>query len=214
MLNFNINVNDGVSPDLRAKLEGLQNTAPLMQKLGETLAKSVRAHFMVRDKEGNAKGWPSRHFWTREGRANTALTYHNANEAVVTIASPAIYHKLMGGEVVPKRGRALAIPASAAAYAAGQPSAMNKDMLEFVPLNSGGLVGMLVERQHDVLRRTKKGFRQGGLASRKGGAIWYWLMAKVTHKPDPRTLPEDAEAEAQVYFAANNYLAGIMSKTG
>lgn len=211
MLNIDISRENGISPHLRETLARLKNTAPLMNKLGQTLAKSVRAHFMARDKEGNAKGWPSRHFWSKEGAGNTALTYYNANEAVVAISSEAIWHKFLGGEVRPKRGRALAIPNSAAAYAAGQPSSMNKDFLEFVPLNLGGLVGMLVERQHDVLRKTKKGFKQGGLSSRKGGAIWYWLMAKVTHKPDPRTLPPDEELEARVFSAADSYLQQIFA---
>lgn len=208
MLKIDITKEDGISPHLQATLADLKNTRPLMRKLGEGLVTDIRAHFAARDQEPNARGWPKAHFWARAGRRNTALNFYNDTEAVVSIASEAIAHKLEGGEVRPKRGRALAIPNSAEAYKAGQPSSMNKDMLEFIPLNMGGLVGMLVERQHDVLRKTKKGFKQG---EKRGGKIWYWLMAKVTHKPDPRTLPPDDEIEARVYSAADNYLQQIFA---
>lgn len=208
MLNIDISREDGISPHLRETLASLKNTRRLLQKAGNELALAIRAHFAARDDEPIARGWPKQHFWAREGRSNTALSYFNDTEAVVSISSEAIWHKLVGGEVRPKRGRALAIPNSAAAYAAGQPSSMNKDMLEFVPLNLGGLVGMLVERQHDVLRKTKKGFKQG---EKRGGTIWFWLMAKVTHKPDPRTLPPEEELEARVFSAADSYLQQIFS---
>lgn len=207
MLNIDIQIENGISPDLREKLALLKNSTPLLQKTGEELAKSIRKHFVARDSEGNKHGWPSRHFWSREGRNNTALTSFNDQEAVVSIASEAIGHKVYGGEVRPARGRALAIPASAEAYRAGQPSAMNKDMLEFVPLNAGGLVGMLVERQSDVLRKTKKGFRRGG---QRGGNIWFWLMAKVTHAADPRALPPQEELEERVFSVAEAYLHRVL----
>lgn len=215
MIKPEITVADGVSPQLQDALFALRDKRPLLQKAGETLARALRAHFMARDREGNKHGWPRRRFWSREGRRNTALTRCDEHEAEVTIASEAIAHKLVGGAVYPKRGRALAIPNTAQAYRAIQPSAMDKDMLDYVPLKTGtGLVGMLIERQHDLLRRTKKGLRPGGLASRKGGTIWFWLVAKATHRPDPNTLPPDRELENTVYAAANNYLQAILDKAG
>lgn len=203
MIHLDLQIQDGINPHLRRTLAALQNTRPLMQRIGKTLARAIRAHFTARDAQPNAKGWPKRHFWATEGTRNTALTRVDESTAIVSISSPAIAHKLTGGVITPKRGRALAIPATAEAYKAIQPSAMAEDRLEFVPLNLGGLVGMLVERQHDTLRKTKKGFRQG---KTQGGKIWFWLMAKVTHKPDPNALPEDADLEALAYSTADAYL--------
>lgn len=203
MISINIQSSDNVSPFIRDNIAKLEHTRPLMQLLGEDLAKSLRAHFALRDAQPNAHRWTKRHFWLHEGRRNTALASFSDNEAVVSIASEAIAHKLHGGEVRPKRGRALAIPACNEAYRAGQPSAMNKDMLEFVPLKLGGLVGMLIERQHDVIRRTKQGFKQG---QKRGGKIWFWLMAKVTHRPDPQTLPPQADLDMQANALVENYL--------
>ena len=125
MITLEIKVQDEASPHLLQTLAALENTLPLMRKIGEELARTIREHFRMRDQEPNAKGWPKRHFWSREGRSNTALSYYDEREAVVTIASPAIAHKVQGGEVRPKRGRALAIPACAEAYRAVQPSASN-----------------------------------------------------------------------------------------
>jgi hypothetical protein len=203
MLHLDLQISDGIGPHLQKTLAALQNTRPLMQRIGETLTRYILAHFTERDAQPNVKGWPKRHFWSTEGIRKTALTRVDESMAEVSIASPAIAHKLTGGVVTPKRGRALAIPATAEAYKAIKPSAMAEDRLEFIPLNLGGLVGMLVERQHDTLRKTKKGFRQG---ETRGGNVWFWLMAKVTHKPDPNALPEDAALEAQAFSVADNYL--------
>lgn len=89
-------INDQLSPELRRVEAELVNRAPMMQKLGEELAKALRQHFTRRDKKPNAKGWPKRHFWNKEGRENTALTHYNQSSATVTIASAAIGHKLKG----------------------------------------------------------------------------------------------------------------------
>lgn len=207
---LSITVADLAGPHLQKVIAGLANTRPLMQRVGGDLARVVRRHFAARDQEPNAKGWPKRHFWAQEGRRNTALASYSDNEAVVTIASAAIAHKLYGGTVRPKRGRALAIPASAEAYRAGQPSTMDRDMLDFVPLRRGGLVGMLIERQHDTLRRTKKGLRQG---EKRGGKVWFWLMAQTTHAADPRALPDRQALDAAALSAAQNYVNNILEKS-
>lgn len=197
-MKIQIRIDDQLSPQLREVYGKLQNRAPMMQKLGGILAKGIRKHFRQRNSQPNANGWPKRNFWNKEGRENTALTHYDQTSATVTIASPAIVHKLKGGTVRPKRGRALAIPACAEAYRAIQPSAMNKDMLEFVPIpKSGGLIGLLAERQHDTRRR------------RRGGKVWFWLVAQATHRPDPNTLPPDREMDNLVQNETAAYLQKI-----
>lgn len=123
---FSINItgnSNNISPLLVDGAAKIEQPRALLQLLGEDLAKSLRAHFAMRNKEPNRHGWSKRHFWNREGRNNTALVSVSEREAVVSIASEAIAYKLSGGEVRPKRGRALAIPNSNEAYRAGQPSA-------------------------------------------------------------------------------------------
>jgi len=205
-----INITDQLTPHLRNFNVAVTDRAPMMQKLGEDLARALREHFRKRDSQPNRKGWPKRHFWNREGRNNTALTHYDAASATVTIASAAIAHKVKGGTVRPKRARALAIPAIAAAYKAIQPSAMDKNFLEFIPIpKSGGLVGMLVERQHDTLRSTKRGFKQG---EKRGGQVWFWIVSQATHRADPKTLPPQADVERQIQASAQQYLDRIAAR--
>lgn len=209
-MKLQISIEDQLTPRLRDFNVAITDGAPMMQKLGEDLAKALRDHFRRRNQQPNAKGWPKRNFWNKEGRENTALTNYNATSATVTIASAAIAHKVKGGTVRPKRARALAIPAIAAAYKAIQPSAMDKNFLEFIPIpKSGGLVGMLVERQHDTLRSTKRGFKQG---EKRGGQVWFWIVSQATHRKDTNTLPPEREVEAQIQASAQAYLARIAGK--
>ena len=205
-MKLQINIEDKLTPYLDDFNIMVMNRAGMMQKMGEELARAIREHFRARNKEPNAKGWPKRNFWNKEGRDNTALTNYNNTSATVTIASAAIAHKHEGGTVRPKRARALAIPAIAAAYKAGQPSAMDTDMLEFIPRKSGNLVGILVERKHHTLT---KGMKKG---KQRGGQVWFWLVSQATHRADPETLPPDKDLDAVVQTAAQEYITRIAAR--
>ncbi len=196
-MNIQISIEDQLSPHLRNFQVAITARAPMMQKLGEDLARALREHFHKRDSQPNSKGWPKRHFWNREGRNNTALTHYDAASATVTIASAAIAHKLKGGTVRPKRARALAIPAIAAAYKAIQPSAMDANTLAYIPLNRGNLVAMLTERRKNRRARPR---------------VWFWIVKQATHRADPKTLPPQADVERQIQASAQQYLDRIAAR--
>jgi hypothetical protein len=153
---------------------------PLFAALGARLEYSLRRHFLSRNAQGNAKGWPTKNFWTREGANKTALTEITDNSATVSVASPAIAHKITGGTITPKRGRALAIPATARAYAAGSP-------------REGRWA-------HGELFLVKPKGGHAFLATRNGDAIeaQYWLVGSVTQAPDPQALPDSAVTAAEL----------------
>lgn len=160
----------------------------LFAEVGGHLEYMVRRHFLQRNAKGNKKGWPSKDFWSREGAKNTALQEVTPRRAVVTIASAAIGHKIKGGTVRPKRGRMLAIPATAKAYVFGSPreGAWASGELFLVKPKSGTPF----------------------LATGKGDDIepQYWLVPKVTHKPDPDTLPRPQVIRNRLGQVAHNYL--------
>lgn len=171
-------VYDGVTPSLRHIIQAVKaDTRPLMADLGKTLEVDLRAHFAARNREGNRRGWPTRNFWSREGRDKTALIRVGDKVAVVGIASPAVAHKVKGGTIRPQRGRALAIPVREEAYEEGSPK-------NWTGKAFGG----------------EKLFRPRGkryLAVRDGKAIrvQYILVGSVTQDPDPRALPDPAVVE-------------------
>jgi hypothetical protein len=99
---------------------------------------------------------------------------------------------------------------NAAAYKAGSPREADIDQLDYLPLHQGNLVGALIRRFQTVIKKTKKGFT-GKLV---GGEVWYWLLRRVTHKPDPRALPDDGKVSAAVLQTAREHLDRVMTGNG
>lgn len=183
MSDMTIRIADGITPELNRMARQMRNPRPLMAGLGKQLEVELRSHFRQRDAQGNARGWPRRHFWKNEVSRNTALTEVTDKRAVVTIASPAFAHKVFGGTVTPKRGRALTIPLTAEAYKAGSAS-------------------LFPHRLH----------RRGRALFDKQGAAQYALAASVTHAPDPRAWPEKAKLERSLLKRARELLARLLGR--
>ena len=168
----------GLERALEAAARDLGRSRPLLAKLGKSLEKELRQHFLQRDREGNHHGWPSKHFWNREIRANTALTSVTEDQATVTIASPAMAQKVYGGTIRAKRGRFLAIPATQEAYEAGSPreGGMHLFLVAESP-RKGGMQG--------VFQPKGRFFLMG-----EDGLVHYWLKQSVTQAADPEALPD------------------------
>jgi hypothetical protein len=168
---------DGITPELKRISREISNPRKIMAVAAKELEICLREHFADLNAQGNKQGWPSSNFWAKRVAENTALTEISATRATVTVDSPEYAHKLKGGTINPKRGRALAIPANAQAYAKGSPRELDSDFLELIPIRAGGnLVGFLRERQSDIATR--------------GGRVWYWLLKKVTHRPERGAQPD------------------------
>jgi hypothetical protein len=179
-MNVNLRISDSIGPHLDRIARELGNPRKVVAVATKELEIGLRKHFLSLDGKGNKRGWPTRHFWSRKVEQKTAISEISAKRGVVTVDSPEYAHKLAGGIISPKRGRALAMPATAQAYAKGSPRELDRDFLEFIPIKAGGnLVGFLRERRHsDVETRTER-----------GGTVWYWLLKRVSHKPDRAAQP-------------------------
>lgn len=127
---------DGVSPELARLHEALTGPqrADLHQEMGLSLRDLLVAHFEQRDREPNKRGWPKTHFWGRMRRA-TSLASATAQQAVVTVADPAMAAKVKGATIRPsgkpspatgKPIRNIAIPLRSEAYGS-RPSEFAKD---------------------------------------------------------------------------------------
>jgi hypothetical protein len=148
----------------------------MLGRLGKALEGQLKAHFRAREQEGNKRGWPSRHFWAREGADKTALRSVTADQAVVGIDSVKFAHKVTGGTIVPGPGkRFLAIPMRPEAAAEG------------VRPSGDTFPGLFVVRS--------KILGKAWLATREGGALrFYWRLVPSVHQdPDPRALPPAAQ---------------------
>lgn len=150
----------------------------------------------------NQNSWPRSHFvlgLSDDIQLDDASV--TAEGAKIT-ASPEFFHRLDGGDVSPKRGKNLAIPARGEAYAAGSPGEGKTPPLTLVLSGKGGVVKAIALALVDG--SPKKIFARRGLDLQ----VWYWLTAKtVHHEGNPDMLPGDDELESAALDGANEVLA-------
>jgi hypothetical protein len=187
---------DAVSADLR-DLYAQTGAKTLVRLAGKTVETELRRHFMRRNSQGNKQGWPSKGLWrdignrTALGAVGGGALYASAE---VAISHPAILIKIFGGTITPKRGKYLAIPAHATAYAAGSPREGATPELKVAYAYNpaiGSWMKALIEEES---------------SEDSPGAVWYWLARKTTHTPDPDALPGEAFLQSRVDDTIESYL--------
>jgi hypothetical protein len=187
-------VRDEITPQLE-QIGRTFSTRRILAAAGKTLEVALTEHFRALDARGNSRGWFRSHFWSRRVADKTLLSFVGQKRAVVTIDSPEYVHKLNGGWVRPGEGkRALAIPATSQAKAAGSPREAAVQQLRFVPLKTGNpdLAGMLVRTMRSDIQTRQI----------SGGDVWYWLLRRVYHRADPAAQPPWQRIEPRVDAAA------------
>ena len=191
---------------LRAVADGLTRRKPLHAALGARVEGELREWFRLRDGEGNARGWPSQHFWDRI-RKQTALGKVDEAGAEVVISDPAFNQKLHGGTIKPREGKYLALPAVAEAYG-HSPREFGLHPI----FGRGGVVRGLAENYATAVKfgRTRKdGTRKVTPGATTGGRVMYWLVESVTQEADERALPPEAELRAALSDEADAFFAQL-----
>jgi hypothetical protein len=162
----------------------------MMQYCAGRALRRLKRHFRTRETSGDSKrarrGWPSRHFWAQIERSTQVLDVTERGAKLV-VSDPRFPQKVYGGEIVPKRGRYLALPLRAEAYAAGSPREWNqRDRLRVIRSRRGNL----------FLAEPLAG---GGIR------VQYLLRKKVNQRPDPQALPRPGVIDTEVIEAAREY---------
>ena len=191
-----IEVKDLATPELQRIAAAVQRPQLLLQAAGKRVEKELRRHFRERDAEGNEKGWSRSHWWNKEVAKATAYQSATDTEAVVSIASKQFLHRLRGGTVRAGRGKFLALPLTDQAKKKGSPA-------EWTTKGDGQLVFM----------RSKLGVAYLFPGKDKGHGASYLLLKSVTHRPDPRALPEPGTLEAAVDDEAQRFLRRTLRRT-
>lgn len=155
------------------------------------IVRSVQDHLREYDAaHPNRRSWPRSNFVLGLTDDVTLEESTVSGDGALISASPELLHKLDGGPVSPKRGKYLAIPARAAAYAAGSPGEGRTPPLTVLVSNKGGFRRAVALALMDG--SPKVAYARAGLDAE----VWYWLTAgPVTHAGDPDVLPPDSELQ-------------------
>jgi len=179
-----IEIKDGATYTLTKLAEGLTNRRPLNAAVGKRGESELREHFRERNQEPNKKGWPSQDFWNRI-RKSTALAAVDDSGATIAISDPAITQKIYGGEITPKEGKYLTLPAIA--IAAGRSARTFQNLEPLIRWMNGKRRAIaLVERQATRVGfgRTKvDGTRTVSKGPEVGGTVFYWLIGPAKEGP-------------------------------
>lgn len=169
-MNIVISIADHASPDLKVLISQFNDLKFFNEAAGEAVQEELRKHFAKKNRQPNKKKWDKTGFW-EDIRTKTAMGPATADNAIVTIANPAINLKVYGGTVRPKEAKRLAIPLKQEAY--------GKSPRDF----DGALQYLRTKRQKEFLVKEKE----------NGELDFYYLLKKETkHRKDPDALPTDS----------------------
>jgi hypothetical protein len=194
---------------ISAKIETTSNTAtPELQsmrvaitphrmaaELGPRATRLVQRNFLKKERAGNAKGWPSQHFYARAAEATN--WQEGFGFVLISVNQIGIRLRLQGGVVKPVNAGALTIPAVPEAY--GKRAREFNNLRFGFALNpeTGKMMPALVEAEatHIKIGKQKKDgsrtIKRGEEAT--GKKAIYWLLASTSHDPDPTVMPTDEE---------------------
>lgn len=161
-MSLTIQINDKPVRDLLKKIE---QAGPAGRKIAAQEAETcTRRHFTALDqsRHRSAKGTDS--FFVKARKGTRGIV--RGENVVVSIDALGIALRRYGGTVTPKRSKYLAIPDSDNAAA-----------IQNSPRRVPGL----------HFRRNASG--NGGRLTDSTGRVFYWLVKKSVHQPDPSVLP-------------------------
>lgn len=189
---------DSATPSLQALLRQVRGPAGL-KVAARGLSNVARDHFDDLDRtRTNRLGGRRTHFW-RAVRRSVQAPAVRGSVGVVGINHVGIRQRIDGGVIRPVKGKYLTIPARARAY--GRTAREFDATFEIVD-GRPALVENLVSR----VRVSKKTGKVLGTTT-EGGDVLFWLVRKVTQKPDPNALPSDAALADGAVQALRDYIA-------
>ncbi len=192
---------DTITPELQRLLREVARPRALYAAGAKAVQVEISKHLRMLQARGNTMGWPSQRFFA--GKATSVERHVGVSRlddtgAVVTIADPRFVHRIAGGTVHPKRGKYLAIPLTAEAYAKSGKGSIRESMPGlFVLKTPRGLLLCLSQEKGRGKGKTVKIIPM------------FKLVRSVTHLPHPEEMPpldQLATAARTAMFAAAKLL--------
>jgi hypothetical protein len=151
--------------DVRDLLRKIETAGPVGRKIAaEEAAKCTRRHFAALAGSRHRPAAGMNNFYSRAAKATVGRV--QGDQVIVSIDALGLALRRYGGTITPKRTKYLAIPDSDNAAA-----------IQNSPRRVPGL----------HFRRNASG--DSGRLTDSTGRVFYWLVKKTVHKPDPSVLP-------------------------
>lgn len=213
--------------NILSRMSGKAFTDRIRSSAAQSVRNGLLDHFRARQDEGNERRWQSKGFWDSNRADSVSKNMRRprveGDATVIAIDSPALAHKISGGEVKPTGGRRyLAIPETQEAYLADSVRSHLGGRLAFVyGLYKDGSWRPALAAKDNYVKRIARGKNAGSerLARRneKGnsgvGQVQFWLVRSVKHKPDPRALPEAEDLSEAAGDTARAELSLILEES-
>jgi len=189
---------DTISPELQRLIGASLRPRALYAAGAKSVQVQISEHLRALQARGNVKGWPAQKFFAGKATSvekTVGISSLTDTGAVITIADPRFVHRIQGGPVNAKRGKYLAIPLTAEAYAASGKGSLRESM--------PGLVVIKFKRGLFLCRTV------AGKGKVKGRVFpMFKLVRGVTHRAHPDEMPDPdklaAGAQEAMFKAARS----------
>jgi hypothetical protein len=164
-------------------------------EVGPRATRLVQRNFLTKEKTGNAKGWPTTHFYARAAEATN--WQEGFGFVMISVNQIGIRQRLEGGDIKPVNAGALTIPAVADAYGKRAGEFNNLRFGFALDPATGKMRPALVEAEASQVKIGK--IKKDGSRTMKhtgnttAKIAIFWLLGGVTQKPDPTVLPSDED---------------------
>lgn len=198
----------------------LTNRVGLHKVLAAALADQLQGHFRDKNRVPNRMNAPKTNFWNQVANA-TSVTEVSETGAVVTVAEDRFRIQLFGGDIRPKKAKALTIPLIKEARGLFARSYETKFRTRLFTIKGKralfervGQGGETLDRQTNV--RVRQGKRSLTIPLAGGSRIRpvYALVPKVTIKADPSALPPREAIVTRLQEEADDFLTREIRKGG
>jgi hypothetical protein len=175
-------IDDG---DVMRFLRRVEKAVPAARKIAAVYAqRCVKDHFAALNKERHREAAGMHQFYANASRSTKGSVI--GEDVVVSISQQGISLRRFGGTVTPKRSKYLALP--------------DKDNATAISKNPRSVPGL-------HFRRNAAG--NGGRLTDSTGRVFYWLVKKTVHQPDPSVLPTDKALSDAIIPPMQRYVENL-----
>jgi hypothetical protein len=194
---------------LSDQLAGAASYTELLNRAGEVLQETVRAHFeelandAIHHESSESLGAARTGFY--EEAAGKVQSFQIESGAVsVSVEHEGLAQRYFGGDIHAKEGGFLTIPARAETYCHRAREFENLQLVIF----AGGESGMLVAKDGGA-KHLGRGKRTLPTMDAQGSDVFFWLVRSVHQEPDPTVLPDGDEILDAAVAACGDYIAAV-----